>query len=460
MLTYDLSARGKTPLYEYLYRCLRRDILSGALPSGGKLPGKRALAAHLGVSVITVESAYSQLVAEGCVRAEPRRGYFVAARALAAAEEPPAPRAGDERPEWRLDLCAGRMDAGLFPVGVWGRLTRQVLSEDPGALLRSAPHEGLFELREAIAAYLRGEKGLAARPERIIVGAGAEFLYLLLAQLFSGAAIAVEDPGYPRIRQVYTASGAPCLPVPLDGSGVDMAALRGSGAAALHISPAYQYPTGLVTPMPRRQELLAWARDTGGYIIEDDYVSELGPSPRPLPTLAGIDRDGRVIYMNTFSQTISPGMRAGYLLLPERLCPLWREKLGFYSCAVPSLEQHVLSRFISGGFYERHLARLRRACRERREAFAAALAASPLSGRAEIIPGGAGPRLLLRLKTGEDDAALKERAAGMGLRIAFLGDYAAVPGRAESHVLAVNCAALGGDKLAAAIEALESVLDT
>ena len=179
-----------------------------------------------------------------------------------------------------------------------------------------------------------------------------------------------------------------------------------------------------------------------------------------VPTLAGIDRDGRVIYMNTFSQTISPGMRAGYLLLPERLCPLWREKLGFYSCAVPSLEQHVLSRFISGGFYERHLARLRRACRERREAFAAALAASPLAGRAEIIPGGAGPRLLLRLKTGEDDAALKARAAGMGVRIAFLGDYAAVPGRAERHVLAVNCAALGGDKLAAAIEALESVLDT
>lgn len=311
MLTYDLTERGGAPIYEYLYRCLRRDILSGALAVGERLPSKRALAEHLGVSVITVDAAYSQLVSEGCVEAVPRRGFYVCAQPMAqrAAESAPESTGGAPEHEWRLDLRSNRMDASLFPVGVWAKLTRRVLAEDPDAMLSSVPHAGLYELREAIATYLRGYKGMSVTPEQVVVGAGAEFLYLLLAQIFRGAAIALEDPGYPKIRQVYRATGSPCTPVGLDAQGVSLAALRESGAAVLHISPAHQYPTGLVTPLPRRQELLRWVRESGGYIVEDDYDSELGFTQVPLPTLSSIDRAGRVIYMNTFSQTISPGMR-------------------------------------------------------------------------------------------------------------------------------------------------------
>ena len=275
MLTYDLSARGSLPRYEYLYRCLRRDILSGVLPSGARLPSKRAFAEHLGVSVITVESAYAQLLAEGMIESRARRGYFAAARAL----PPPAAAAAaseDEPPRWRLDLRSGRQDAGFFPAGIWSRLTRRVLAECPSAPLGGVPHEGLYELREAIAAYLRGEKALSVEPNQIIIGAGSEFLYLLLAQLFSGAVIALEDPGYPKIREVYTASGAVCVPAALDAQGVSPASLESGGAAVLHISPSHQFPTGAVTPVPRRQALLELMGRRGGYIIEDDYASELG----------------------------------------------------------------------------------------------------------------------------------------------------------------------------------------
>ena len=258
MLTYPMEERGSLPLYEYLCRSIRSDILSGALPAGTRLPSKRALAEHLRVSVITVEGAYSQLEAEGYLQALPKRGFFVSA----VEQTPPAPRETvslpePEAPRWRLDLSRNQVDTARFPVSTWAKLTRQVLSEEPEALLSPVPHQGLPALRQAIAADLRDFKGMAVSPEQIVIGAGAEYLYLLLAQLLGRETVlAVEDPGYPKIRQVYRACGVSCVPIPLDGQGVDPAALAASGARALHISPNHQYPTGLVTPIARRQALL------------------------------------------------------------------------------------------------------------------------------------------------------------------------------------------------------------
>ena len=460
MITYDLSERGGLPRYEYLYRRLRQDILSGKLAAGERLPGKRTMAEHLGVSVITVDTAYSQLVAEGCVTAQPRRGYFVTERAMSpavpAAEERASGAPGERT--WKLDLRSNRVDPALFPSAAWAKLTRRVLAEGAGVLSGGSPHPGLYSLREAIAAHLRGYKGMNVAPEQVVVGSGAEFLYLMAAQFFAGAAFALEDPGYPKIRLAYTRSGAKCLPVALDAEGVDPAALRRSGAAVLHISPAHQYPTGIVTPLPRRQELLRWARETGGYIIEDDYDSELSFTPRPLPTLSSIDRAGRVIYMNTFSQTISPGLRAGYLVLPERLTALWNERLGFYSCSVPTLEQIVLERFISGGGYERHLARLRKRCRERRAAVLDAFNASALAGRVRTADTGAGMHFLLEVDTKASDDELRSRAEALGVRLGFLSDYAFEPEKARQHVLVINFGALYGDTLAEAVELLGQIL--
>lgn len=298
MLTYPMEDRGSLPLYEYLYRRIRSDILSGTLAAGERLPSKRSLAEHLNVSVITVEGAYAQLEAEGYLYTLPKKGFFVSqvARLPAGSSAPPPPSPQMKAPSFRLDLKSNRVDTSRFPVATWARLTRQVLSEGSDALLRPVPNQGLPALRQAIADDLRDYRGMTVSPEQIVVGAGAEYLYLLLAQLLGpGAVFAVEDPGYPKIRRVYDKCGARCCPVPLDDRGMDPAALRASGATAAHLSPSHHYPTGLVTPIGRRQELLAWARESGAVIIEDDYDSEFRFTGRPIPTLQSIDTDGLVI---------------------------------------------------------------------------------------------------------------------------------------------------------------------
>ena len=454
MLTYPMEERGALPLYEYLCRRIRADILSGVLPAGTRLPSKRALAEHLRVSVVTVEEA------EGYLQARPKRGFFVSAVEQA---PPPAVRSvlmpETTTVSWRLDLARNQVDTARFPVSTWARLTRQVLSEAPEALLSPVPHQGLAALRQAIADDLRDFKGMAVSPEQIVIGAGAEYLYLLLAQLLGRDTVfAVEDPGYPKIRQVYDACGAVCAPIPLDGQGVELSALERSGAKALHISPNHQYPTGLVTPIVRRQALLRWAEDTGSTIIEDDYDSEFRYTGRPIPTLQSIDDRGRVIYLNTFSQTISPSMRLGFLVLPPRLLERYRQELGFYACTVPALEQHVLTRFIAGGHYERHLSRMRKEYRDRRSATISAFRASPLASHVTFSEEGAGLHFLLRLDTNRSDEELRRLTAEAGIRLSFLSEYAAVPDPRFAHTLVVNYAGLSQSDLEEALRLLTDVL--
>lgn len=461
MLTYALEERGGLPLYEYLYRCLRADILSGTLAAGERLPSKRALAEHLQVSVITVEGAYQQLEAEGFLTSRPRRGFYVAPVERFSAAPPPPAAYLPEMPEavWRLDLRSSQVDVSRFPVSVWAKLTRQVLSEGGEALLSPVHQQGLPALRRAIAGSLRDMKGMAVAPEQIVVGAGAEYLYMLLAQLLGGAAFAVEDPGYPKIRRVYAKCGAVCRPVPLDGQGVDLAALENSGAGVLHLSPSHHYPTGLVTPIGRRQALLRWAAAGDGTIIEDDYDSELRFAGRPIPTLQSIDDSGRVVYMNTFSQTISPSMRVGFMVLPPRLLERYRRELDFYACTVPALDQHVLARFLEGGYYEQHLSRMRKEYRARRAGVLEAFRASPFAGRIAISEQGAGLHFLLRVDTARSDEELRRRAEAMGVRLGFLSEYAARPHPGYEHTLVVNYAGLRAECLPEAMELLAEVFE-
>ena len=460
MLTYELDRRGELPLYEYLYRCIRRDILEGTLGPETRLPSKRALAEHLHISVITVETAYQQLEAEGYVASAPRRGFFVARVEQAPKAAPVAAPAAEVRkqPAWRLNLQQNLVDVSRFPVSTWVRLTRQVLSEGGTALLSPVPHQGLLALRQAIARDLWERKGMAVNPEQIVVGAGAEYLYLLLAQLLGREAVlAVEDPGYPKIRQVYEQWGLPCRPVALDHQGVSPQALIRVGAAAVHLSPSHHYPTGLVTPIGRRQALLRWAETHNGLIIEDDYDSEFRFAGRPLPTLQSIDSSGRVIYMNTFSQTISPSMRVGFMVLPPPLLERYRKELDFYSCTVPALDQHVLARFLDGGYYDQHISRMRKEYRLRRTRVLEAFRSSPFASRVDIAEEGAGLHFLLHLHTERSDAEILKKAEELGVRLAFLSEFAALHKEAYEHTLVINYAGLNQDQLTETVELLSEV---
>lgn len=459
MLTYSLEERGGLPLYEYLYRCIREDILSGALHVGERLPSKRALAEHLGVSVITVEGAYQQLEAEGYVHTRPRSGFFVAqVERSAPARRPAADIQPRQERLWRLDLKTNRVDAARFPLATWTRLTRQVLAEEGPALLSPLPNQGLYALREAICSDLRNYRGLSVSPEQIVIGAGAEYLYLLLAQLLGrDTVLAVEDPGYPKIRQVYEKSGVRCVPLPLDAEGMNPDALRAAGAGAAHLSPSHQYPTGLATPIRRRQELLRWADETGGVIIEDDYDSELRFTGRPIPPLQSIDGEGRVAYLNTFSQTIAPSMRVGFLALPPRLLEQYRRELDFYACTVPATEQYVLTRFLEQGYYEQHLARMRTEYRARRSAVLEAFGRSSFAQRIHIAEQGAGLHFLMRLDTERTDEEIAARARERGVRLGFLSEYTQRRETAFAHTLVVNYAGLEKERLPETVELLADI---
>ena len=475
MLTYDLEKRGELPRYDYLYRCIKGDILSGRLGPGERLPSKRALAAHLGTAVATVENAYAQLLAEGYLVSRQRAGYYVAQVESRAGSACPAEvgtcgaeagpwgeRRGGEAPPrpWLLDLRGSGGGIEGFPFSVWARLTRRVLSERGPALLRAVPHSGVPELREALARHLYELRGIRARPEQIVVGAGAEYLYNLLVQLLGRErGYGLEDPGYSRAWQVYTLNEAQCRFLPVDGAGVPPEALEGSGVQVLHLSPNHQFPTGAVTPIPRRQAMLRWAGAGDRYLIEDDYDSEFRFSGRPIPPLQSIDQGGKVLYLNTFSRTLAPSLRIGYLVLPPALVGRYREKLGFYACTVPAIEQHTLALFLSEGYFESHLNRMRVFYRGRRDRVLEAVQDSPLAGRCRPLREEAGLHFLLELDTDVPDRELARRGEEAGLRLSFLTDYQRQEGSAPAHTLVVHYPALAPEGLGRGLEVLARLLD-
>ena len=459
MLTYTMENRGAMPLYEYLYRCIREDILSGKLAAGERLPSKRSLAEHLQISVITVESAYDQLVAEGYVYTESKRGFFVAqVEQLPAAPGKTVLPETEREQEWRVDLRSSRVDGRRFPAETWARLTRQILSESRNSFLQPLPHQGLRELRQAIAADLRDFRGMSVAPEQIVIGAGAEHLYLLLAQLLGKTgAFALEDPGYEKIRLIYGRCGIACRAIPMDQQGMSVAALEKTDARVAHISPSHHYPTGIITTIGRRQALLRWAETVGGVIIEDDYDSEFRFTGRPIPTLQSIDSSGCVIYMNTFSKTISPSMRVGFMVLPPKLLARYRAELGFYACAVPALEQYVLARFLAGGHYEKYLSRMKKEYRLRRAAVLEAFRSSPFADRITIMEQGAGLHFLLQLDTERSEEELRRRAEEKGVRLSFLSDHAAAPSPLYARTLVINYAGLETERLGETVALLAEI---
>ena len=349
MLDYDLNDRGSVSLYEYLYQRIRDDILSGSIVAGEHLPSKRGLAQHLGISVITVEGAYDQLVAEGFVRSVPRRGYFANELPRAATvlrlKDAADRDAGSVAPDRAFVPVSDLPKTSLDGARLWQRALKAVLaSESERELFAPAPAQGTARLRRAIAAHLRGSRGMDVDPEAIVIGAGAQLLDTMLVQLLGREkTYAVEDPGYLRLTRIYQACGCDVCHIPLDAEGPDLHKLEKSGADVLHLMPSHQFPTGRVTSIARRYALLGWASQRSGrYLIEDDFDCEFRLAGKPIPPLAAIDAPGCVIYTNTFSKSLSSALRLAYMVLPDRLMERYRQELGFYASTVSSIDQIVL----------------------------------------------------------------------------------------------------------------------
>lgn len=423
LLTYILKNNG-IPIYEQLYEYIKNDIVKGKIQPEEKLPSKRVMADRHSISVITVENAYSQLCAEGYIYSKPRSGYYANSITnniyLHKSDSDIIPvKEKLIRSDNKYDFGTDGTDTENFPFSVWTKLMRRVMEDNRDQLLARCDPKGVYELRSEIAAYLKAYRNIDCKIEDIIVGAGSEYLMNIIIQLMEYKRYAIEDPGYGKIAHILDTYGAETQFIPLDGNGVKIKPLIYSGAKVLHVSPSHQFPTGITMPVKRRYELLQWAEDAGGYIIEDDYDSEFFYSGRPIPALKSLDVNGRVIYMNTFAKSLAPSLRISYMVLPRHLTLEFEKELMFYSNTVSGFEQYTLARFMKEGHFERHLNRMRNIYKGR--IYAIKQTVKALDRGINVTGENMGLHLILETK--ENAAMLAKRAAEKSVYVRDMSSF-------------------------------------
>ncbi|MBQ2935752.1 MAG: PLP-dependent aminotransferase family protein [Lachnospiraceae bacterium] len=461
MLTYDLSQRGKRTMYEFLYEKMKEDILQGRLAKGEKLPSKRAFAEHLAVSVKTVENTYDQLLLEGYIRSEEKKGYYVNQIERMSGSGPTYASfvTKYKEEEYLADFTANNIRYDRFPFASWAKVMRETLTDYDTTLLKTVPFNGVEALRVQIAEYLFRYRGMQVSPDHIVIGAGTEYLYSRLLQLLGQDAVyAVENPGYRKIAKLYEAGRSRWMHIDIDKEGMDVEALRQSKATVIHVSPEHHYPMGLVMPIGRRQALLSWAaEEKERYIIEDDFDCEFRMEGRPVPSMQSMDRSHRVIYMNTFSKTMVPSLRISYMVLPERLMERYISTMNFYSCTVSGFEQYALASFMEKGYFERHIRRMIHYYKQQRDFIKRLIKASELNKVCQVVETGAGTHFLLRVDTPLSDVEIKWAAKERGILLNCLSEFCFENREKYKGLVIINYSDIQEGRLKKAIVALEEI---
>ena len=458
-LTINLHTASETPLYEQIYQHIKREIQEGRITSGEKLPSSRSLCKYLEVSRSTVELAYEQLISEGYVEAVPCKGYFAAelegmyrldvVPALVGAEEK------TEKKEWKYNFTPNGVDLNSFPYNVWRRLAKDSLLDDRAEMFRLGDSQGEYGLRSAISRYLYQARGVNAHPDQIIIGAGNDYLLMLLSQIIGrDAVIAMENPTYRQAYRVLSGVGHKVLPVGIDKNGFCVKELEGQDVQAAYVMPSHQFPLGIVMPMKRRLELLNWAvEEPERYIIEDDYDSEFRYKGKPIPALQGYDRWEKVIYIGTFSKSIAPSIRVSYMVLPAPLLKEFQKKSSFLSSTVSRVDQLILQKFIEDGHYERHLNRIRTLYKSRHDTLMGCL--KTFQKICTISGENAGVHMLLHFAGDMTEEELIRKAAEKGVRVYGLSQYYIDPPDGLKPTIMLGYANISEDKMKEAVKLLE-----
>lgn len=426
-LLIPLDTQSPKPLYEQIYSYIRREIRNGNLCAEDRLPSTRVLAEHLKVSRSTTQLAYEQLLAEGYIEARPCKGYFVTQIEelveLASETDSAMETSETEHHDCLVDFSPRGIDLESFPYNIWRKLNRNALVDDNREMFHSGNPQGEPGFREAIRSYLHSARGVNCSAEQIIVGAGSEYLLMLLSQVLGmGHRIAMENPTYKQAYRIFESLNYQVRSVEMDQYGMNPEMLEESGADVAYVMPSHHFPTGIVMPVARRQELLRWAAaGTERYLIEDDYDSEFRYKGKPIPALQGMDRLGKVIYLGTFSKCIAPAIRVSYLVLPMELLRRYRKKAGFYASTVSRIDQNVLYQFLAQGHFERHLNRMRGIYKAKHDALLAAI--RPLEQAFTIQGENAGIHLLLTCRDGRSEKELIEKAQQAGVKVYGFSNY-------------------------------------
>jgi len=470
MITVDFSQRGETGLCEYLYNSIKDQIMDGTLGADSKLPSKRTLASHLGVSVITIQNAYAQLISEGYIYSIEKKGFFVTDISVSNSVQTsvnsvlqssvPSQSEPEQKKEWFADFTSNATSAQKFPFTLWAHTMRQVLNSSDEKLLQRSGIKGCLDLRTQIARYLKSFRNMNVSPEQIIIGAGTEALYSMLVQFMGRDKVfAVENPGYKKVRDILELNGATCIPVQIDDQGINPEDLEKNNANIVHLSPNHHFPTGIVMPVRRRLELLAWANASDNrFIIEDDYDSEFRFNGKPLPTLQSSSPQSNIIYMNTFTKTLSPSFRISYMVLPVSLVDDFVTKLGSYSCQVSAFEQFTLARFMEEGNYETHINRMKNYYRSLRNSFITELEKSQLMPSCKIAEEESGLHFLLYVNSRQSPAQLKQNLNNQGINISLLSDYFYGDSNSNQAVFVINYSGIKKELISSTIHRIENAL--
>lgn len=430
-MTIELRGDIDKCLYEQIYDYIKAEIKEGKLMAGERLPSTRSLAEYLQVARSTVEYAYEQLLGEGYIEARPYRGYFVCAMEelfhMDETVRQPAEDQGKQDGEresaaWEYNFSPHEIDMAGFPFGVWKKITRNILTDGNSELFARGEAQGDYDLRETVSRYLHSSRGVNCSPEQIIVGAGNDYLLMLLEKILGRhVRIAMENPTYIRTYRIFQSFAYDIVTVDMDGNGMRPDCLIREDVKAAYVMPSHQFPMGTVMPIGRRMELLKWA--SGGedrYLIEDDYDSEFRYNGKPIPALLASDRQGKVIYIGTFSKAIAPAIRVSFMVLPQPLLARYRRECSFYSCTVSRIDQRILNEFIRDGYFERHLNKMRKIYRAKQELLLRCL--EPFKGAFTISGENTGLHLILTAKGGETEAELLEKAGREKVKVYGLSE--------------------------------------
>lgn len=438
MITISIDTKSKIPIYEQIYKYIREEIRSGNIACGSKLPSSRGLASHLEVSRNTVDMAYGQLLSEGYIESQPKRGYFVCDLEnlyLETREKKNNDIYGrrntdsvSEENKYKIDFSPSGVDMEHFPYGKWRKLMKESLIDDNRELFLSGEHQGDLALRGAVQAYLHQSRGVKCDVEQIVIGAGSDYMLLLLSRIFNKKCIVgMENPGYRQAGTIFESVGYDLIPISVDEQGMKVEQLECSAANLAYVTPSHHFPVGTVMSASRKQKLLAWAgQEEFRYIVEDDYDSEFRYFGKPIPALQSQDPFDRVIYLGTLSKAIAPGIRISFMVLPWSLLERYRKEAGFYFSTVSRIDQKVIGDFLLQGHFERHLNKMRKIYKGKHDILLQALKETKLPVR--VAGDSAGLHLLLEFKERSEDAADVERklvkaAEKRGVKVYPLSDY-------------------------------------
>ncbi|MBD5487719.1 MAG: PLP-dependent aminotransferase family protein [Lachnospiraceae bacterium] len=473
----QLHPENSKTLYEQIYEYIREEIKAGSLLQNEKLPSARFLADYLQVSRTTVDMAYDQLVSEGYLEARPRKGYFVSTyeelnaidripqgdRYLPSGQEE-IPRRGEDGSHQQAvqtmlsyDFSPNAIDMRYFPYATWKKITKNILVDANSKMFSLGEPQGDPELRTTICRYLHGSRGVNCEPEQIIIGAGNDYLLLLLEKILGRhIRVAMENPTYTKAYKIFRSCAYPVCFIPMDESGLRVDCLRQTDAQVAYVMPSHQYPTGVSMPIGRRMELLKWAAEAEDrYLIEDDYDSEFRYKGKPLPSLQASDHNGRVVYIGTFSKAIAPAIRISYMVLPYPLLERYRRECGFYSSTVSRIDQTILNEFIQDGYFERYLNKMRKRYREKHDLILNELKA--FERAFDISGSNAGLHVLLTDRHGRAEEELAEAAAKEGVKVYRMQDFRMGEHTDDAAMLILGYGALTDEEIREGIARLKKV---